>query len=74
VSTPLNTDPAYHDGFFDAKSGEPLFPDASASYEAGWRALWKARQILLKAGFSEQPDGMFTKQTVVAPSSSSEKT
>jgi hypothetical protein len=62
---PVREDPAYHDGFFDARSGEPLFPGASEAYEAGWRGYWRAREILEANGFIRRSDGSFTKRTVI---------
>lgn len=42
----MNTHPDYHEGFYDAQTGEPLFDGASAEYEAGWRAYWEVRRLL----------------------------
>lgn len=63
--TDLQADPAYHEGFFDAQSGEPLFDDASKAYEAGWRAFYASREILERAGFSRTASG-YSKTTVLA--------
>ena len=39
--------PAYHEGFYDAQFGEPLFDDCpSSEYRAGWQAFWECRAIL----------------------------
>lgn len=42
------SDPAYHEGYQDAFSvePEPLFPDASPLYRAGWLAGMEAREIV----------------------------
>jgi hypothetical protein len=39
--------PAYHQGFYDAQSGEPIFDDCpSPEYRAGWAAFWRCKAIL----------------------------
>jgi hypothetical protein len=39
--------PDYHEGFFDAVDGEPLFEgECTPEYAAGWRAWWNCRDIL----------------------------
>ena len=35
--------PDYHDGFFDALDGEPLFDDSSHEYAVGWLAAHECR-------------------------------
>jgi hypothetical protein len=42
---------AYHEGFFDALDGEPLFDDAHDDYKAGWRAYWEVRDMLSDPDF-----------------------
>lgn len=60
-------DPAYAEGFYDAKVGEPLFDDAHPAYKAGWEAFHRAKDMLVAAGFAPKPDGSYSKTTVVAP-------
>lgn len=50
----IQAHPHYAEGFWDATQGEPLFPDASPEYRAGWEALWKCKEILA-AGFDRPP-------------------
>jgi hypothetical protein len=39
--------PAYHEGFYDAQIGEPIFDDCpSPEYRAGWVAFWECREVL----------------------------
>lgn len=39
--------PSYHEGFYDAQFGEPIFDDCpSPEYRAGWNAFWECRAIL----------------------------
>lgn len=64
---PVQEHPAYSEGFWDAKAGEPLFDSAAPEYEAGWRAFHQCRELLTGAGFAEQPDGQWSKTTVVRP-------
>lgn len=45
----------YHEGFYDAQAGEPLFDDADATYAAGWKAYWDARATL--ALWKDNPPG-----------------
>jgi rubrerythrin len=52
--------PDYGFGFYDARDGEPLFDDASVEYEAGWRAFYKCRDIMKRAGFSDDGHGGMT--------------
>lgn len=48
--------PDYHEGFFDAEEGEPLFEgECSTEYEAGWRAFWEIREYLNDEGFLGTP-------------------
>lgn len=47
--------PNFHKGFHDAQQGEPLFDDADATYAAGWRAYWTAREII--DGWMANPPG-----------------
>ncbi len=43
----IQQDPAYHQGFYDAMEGEPLFDDCpSEAYRVGWTAFWECRSIL----------------------------
>lgn len=43
--------PAYHEGFFDALDGEPLFENECApEYKAGWLAYWKCKDLLADPG------------------------
>lgn len=46
VERAVQTDPDYHQGFFDAQAGEPLHADAFLIYAMGWNAYWKAREVL----------------------------
>ncbi len=41
--------PAYHEGFFDALDGEPLFEDHSAQYRLGWLAAHDCRAVFDRA-------------------------
>lgn len=44
----------YHEGFFDALDGEPLFAgECTAEYEAGWRAWWAVKDLLNNENFLE---------------------
>lgn len=45
--------PHYHEGFFDALDGEPIFDDATSEYRAGWEAAWESKRIFEKAGFKK---------------------
>lgn len=39
--------PDYHDGFFDALNGEPIWElECTPEYAAGWWAYWTARDAL----------------------------
>lgn len=59
--------PVYHEGFFDAADGEPLFEDHSETYRAGWLAFHECRAMFdrawedvpaeLQAKFPEIDDG-----------------
>ncbi|CAN7378640.1 hypothetical protein LJR220_003370 [Bradyrhizobium sp. LjRoot220] len=40
--------PHYHEGFFDAADGEPLFDDCSPEYKAGWLAYHECRAVFDK--------------------------
>ena len=60
--------PAYHEGFFDAQCGDPIFDDATEPYRAGWEAYWTCREILERSGFAESPDGTFSKTATVSRS------
>jgi hypothetical protein len=51
----LQEHPAYHEGFFDALDGEPLFDDASREYAAGWRAYYSVRDLLDNPNFTDRP-------------------
>jgi hypothetical protein len=43
----IQQNPAYHEGFYDAQFGEPIFDDCpSPEYRAGWAAYWECRNIL----------------------------
>lgn len=57
----IRKDPAYADGFEDAKDGEPLFDTASTAYAAGWRAFHNFQESLTAAGFKQTAPGAFTK-------------
>lgn len=38
--------PDYHQGFYDAQDGEPLFDDCpSAEYRAGWEAFHECKAL-----------------------------
>jgi hypothetical protein len=41
-----NDHPGYAEGWRDACDGEPLFPDASEPYAAGWRGWYAAKDAL----------------------------
>lgn len=56
--------PYYSEGFYDAQDGEPLFPDASREYQAGWEGFHVAREILERNGFARDGDG-FSKTTTI---------
>jgi hypothetical protein len=44
----LQQHPAYHEGFYDAQDGEPIFDDCpSLEYRAGWIAFWRCRSLVL---------------------------
>ena len=44
--------PAYHQGFYDAQSGEPIFDDCpSPEYRAGWNAFWNCKATLASNSF-----------------------
>jgi hypothetical protein len=45
----IQQEPAYHEGFFDALDGEPIFDDCSATYRAGWIALHEVRAMFDRA-------------------------
>lgn len=45
----IRADPAYAEGFWDARDLESLFPDADPAYAAGWQAYWNCRAILTNA-------------------------
>lgn len=50
----LQEHPDYHEGFFDALEGEPLFEgECTKEYEAGWRAWWDVHAIVNDPGFLE---------------------
>ena len=38
--------PNFHQGFYDAMKGEPLFDDADSIYAKGWRSYWVAKEML----------------------------
>jgi hypothetical protein len=39
--------PAYHEGFFDAMDGAPIWENgSSAEYRAGWRAYFAVKNLL----------------------------
>ena len=44
--TIIQQDPIWHEGWFDARDGEPLWDDAHPIYRAGWLAYWRARELL----------------------------
>lgn len=52
---PIQEHPAYHEGFFDALDGEPLFDDAAPEYAAGWRAWWEVRDLVNSEDFLDTP-------------------
>lgn len=41
--------PHYHEGFYDAMDGEPIFDDCMPKYRAGWEAFWECKDILARA-------------------------
>lgn len=46
----LQQHPGYHEGFFDALDGEPLFEDdCSPEYMAGWIAAQECRAVFDRA-------------------------
>jgi len=42
----VQQDPIWHEGWFDARDGAPLWDDAHPTYCAGWLAYWRARELL----------------------------
>jgi hypothetical protein len=49
--------PDYHDGFFDALEGVPLFViGRTAEYIAGWRAYWRVHDELDRDDFIGSSD------------------
>jgi hypothetical protein len=38
---PIQQHPHYHEGYYDAQFGEPLFDDADPIYRKGWQAFWE---------------------------------
>lgn len=39
--------PDYHQGFYDAQAGEPIWAnECTAEYAAGWFAYWRVREAL----------------------------
>lgn len=53
---PIQEHPHYHEGFFDAMDGEPLFDDCpSAEYRAGWEAWWRVHSIVNDENFLATP-------------------
>lgn len=45
----LEQHPDYHQGFWDAQTGEPIWEDeCTEEYAAGWRAFWNIREALTK--------------------------
>jgi hypothetical protein len=44
----VQQDPIWHEGWFDAREGEPLWDDAHPIYRAGWLAYWEACELLKK--------------------------
>lgn len=59
--------PDYSEGFYDARDGEPLYPGAAPEYEAGWRAFYRAKEILNDAGMTQRADGSFSIAMKVSP-------
>jgi hypothetical protein len=53
IDRPIQEHPHYHEGFFDAVDGEPLFDDADPVYAAGWRAWWEVHAIINGPDFLE---------------------
>ena len=53
----FNEHPFYAEGWFDARDGEPLFPDATPEYTAGWRGWYAAKEALARmlANRDDQP-------------------
>lgn len=47
-SKPEPTHPAYHEGFYDAQTGEPLFPDAGDQYTHGWHAFYAVKALIAR--------------------------
>lgn len=45
--------PHYHEGFFGALAGDPLFDDHTPEYKAGWEAAWRSKEIFEAAGFKQ---------------------
>lgn len=44
---PIQQRPAYHEGFYDAQAGTPIWPlECSDEYRAGWYAYWECRKLL----------------------------
>ncbi len=43
---PIEEDPGYAEGFWDAADLTPIYPDASPAYAAGWAAYWRCKALL----------------------------
>lgn len=58
AGTSLQQHPAYHQGFYDAQDGEPIWQEECArEYAAGWRAFWECREIATALSASERKEG-----------------
>ena len=50
----IQAHPHYHEGYFDAMSGDPIFDDCTPEYRAGWEAAWQAKEIFANAGLKNE--------------------
>lgn len=58
--------PGYHEGFFDALDGDPIFDDCTPEYRAGWEAAWRSKEIFRAAGFDDNGRSFSTTLTVTS--------
>jgi hypothetical protein len=59
--------PDYAEGFFDAQEGTPLLCGMSEEYTAGWKAFYRCKEIMERAGLTEGADGRFGRKFTVTP-------
>ncbi|CAN7303452.1 hypothetical protein LJR164_001582 [Phenylobacterium sp. LjRoot164] len=66
MSERIQEHPDYAEGYYDALDMEPLFAnEATAAYQAGWRAAWECKQILADAWFQQHGPRQFSKTTII---------